>query len=200
MASQVWNVPNILTMMRLVLSAVLFAMIALGPQYMTVALAVFIITALTDFVDGWWARRFNQCTQLGRILDPFADKILICGTFIFLSARPEMQADWKLFQPWMAVVIMGREMLVTAIRGYMEQHGVNFAAKWAGKIKMGFQCVACVAACLYLSFADGSGNAVTNAPEWLYWAVVVSVWVTIFSTLQSGLGYVLTAIRIRPGK
>lgn len=195
MASQIWNVPNVLTFMRLILSAVLFAMIALGPQYMLAALALFIVTALTDFVDGWWARKFNQCTQLGRILDPFADKILICGTFIFLAARPEMQSDWRLFQPWMAVLVMGREMLVTAIRGYMEQYGVNFAAKWAGKIKMGFQCVACAAACLYLSWVDYEG--VNTAPAWLLWTVIVSLWITLFSTLQSGWGYVITAIRIR---
>ncbi len=191
MASQVWNVPNTLTALRLVLSVVLFAMIALGPRFMIPALVLFVVTALTDFVDGWWARKFNQCTQLGRIMDPFADKILICGTFIFLAARPEMQSDWRLFQPWMAVVVMGREMLVTAIRGYMEQHGVNFAAKWSGKIKMGFQCVACASGCLYLSYAS------TPAPEWLFWTVAVSVWVTILSTLQSGLGYVLCAIRIK---
>lgn len=191
MLSQVWNVPNVLTMLRLVLSCVLFTMIALGPQYMIAALVLFVVTALTDFVDGWWARKFNQCTQFGRIMDPFADKILICGTFIFLSARPEMQADWRLFQPWMAVVIMGREMLVTAIRGFMEQKGIDFRAKWAGKIKMGFQCIACAAGCLYLSFDEGF------APEWLYWTVVVSVWVTIFSTLQSGFGYVMCAVKNR---
>ena len=191
MSSQVWNVPNVLTMLRLVLSCVLFTMIALGPQYMIAALVLFVVTALTDFVDGWWARKFNQCTQFGRIMDPFADKILICGTFIFLSARPEMQADWRLFQPWMAVVIMGREMLVTAIRGFMEQKGIDFRAKWAGKIKMGFQCVACAAGCLYLSFDEGF------APDWLFWTVVVSVWVTIFSTLQSGLGYVICAVKNR---
>ncbi|MDO4856788.1 MAG: CDP-diacylglycerol--glycerol-3-phosphate 3-phosphatidyltransferase [Thermoguttaceae bacterium] len=191
MSSQVWNVPNVLTMLRLVLSCVLFTMIALGPQYMIAALVLFVVTALTDFVDGWWARKFNQCTQFGRIMDPFADKILICGTFIFLSARPEMQADWRLFQPWMAVVIMGREMLVTAIRGFMEQKGIDFRAKWAGKIKMGFQCIACAAGCLYLSFDEGF------APEWLYWTVVVSVWVTIFSTLQSGFGYVMCAVKNR---
>lgn len=191
MSSQVWNVPNVLTMLRLVLSCVLFTMIALGPQYMIAALVLFVVTALTDFVDGWWARKFNQCTQFGRIMDPFADKILICGTFIFLSARPEMQADWRLFQPWMAVVILGREMLVTAIRGFMEQKGIDFRAKWAGKIKMGFQCIACAAGCLYLSFDEGF------APEWLYWTVVVSVWVTIFSTLQSGFGYVMCAVKNR---
>ncbi|MBR0193144.1 MAG: CDP-diacylglycerol--glycerol-3-phosphate 3-phosphatidyltransferase [Thermoguttaceae bacterium] len=191
MSSQVWNVPNVLTLLRLVLSCVLFTMIALGPQFMIAALVLFIVTALTDFVDGWWARKFNQCTQFGRIMDPFADKILICGTFIFLSARPEMQADWRLFQPWMAVVIMGREMLVTAIRGFMEQKGIDFRAKWAGKIKMGFQCVACAAGCLYLSFDEGF------APDWLFWTVVVSVWVTIFSTLQSGLGYVICAVKNR---
>ncbi|MBQ6108582.1 MAG: CDP-diacylglycerol--glycerol-3-phosphate 3-phosphatidyltransferase, partial [Thermoguttaceae bacterium] len=84
-----------------------------------------------------------------------------------------------------------REMLVTAIRGFMEQKGIDFRAKWAGKIKMGFQCVACAAGCLYLSFDEGF------APDWLFWTVVVSVWVTIFSTLQSGLGYVICAVKNR---
>ena len=188
MASQIWNVPNTLTMLRLVLSVVLFAAIACG--WFVPAIVLFVVTALTDFVDGWWARRFNQCTQLGRILDPFADKILICGTFIFLAALPRMQVDWKLIQPWMAVLIMGREMIVTAIRGALEGSGVDFRAKWAGKVKMFFQCIACVAALVYLSFAEGT------EPQWLYWTLVVSVWVTILSTLQSGFGYIVAAAKI----
>lgn len=187
MASTVWNVPNVLSMIRLVFSVVLFVLIAVGAYLPAVGL--FVITALTDFVDGWWARHFHQCTKLGRMLDPFADKILICGTFIFLAAEPRMLADWRLFQPWMAVVIMGREMLVTAIRGAMEGQGVNFGAKWPGKIKMGFQCVAAIAGLLFLAWDE------KTVPPWLYWTLVVSLWVTILSTLQSGWGYIRAAIR-----
>src|SRR5262245_28690584 len=82
----VWNVPNILTVARLVLSVVCFVCFV-GEWYLA-ALIFFAIAAGTDWVDGFWARRYGQITKLGRILDPFADKIIICGTFIFLAAVP----------------------------------------------------------------------------------------------------------------
>ena len=88
----------------------------------------------------------GQVTKLGRIFDPFVDKIIICGTFIFLAA------EWPAsgIAPWMAVVVMGREMLVTAIRSVIEQQGGDFSAQMAGKLKMVFQCVAVVASLLAL--------------------------------------------------
>ncbi len=186
--SQVWNVPNVLSMLRLILSAGVFVCIAQA-WYMA-GFWVFVITALTDKIDGWWARKFNQVTQLGRMLDPFADKILICGTFIMLAAVPRMQETPWAIQPWMAVVIMGREMLVTAIRGFIEQHGGNFSANWSGKIKMVFQCVAAGAALLFLHFAVTDAGA----PQWLYWTLVASIWIAVLSTLQSGLEYILKAV------
>ena len=187
-ASQIWNVPNTLSMLRLVLSVVVFTCIAMG-DFMA-AFVLFLITAFTDKVDGWWARKFNQVTQLGRMLDPFADKILICGAFIMLAAAPKMQeVPWGI-QPWMAVLVMGREMLVTAIRGFVEQHGGNFSANWSGKIKMVFQCVAAAAGILFLHFAV-AGN---DVPAWLYWTLVASVWVTIISTIQSGMEYIFKAV------
>ena len=185
--NQIWNVPNTLSMLRLVLSVFVFACIAQG--WFLTAFVLFIITAFTDKIDGWWARKFNQITQLGRMLDPFADKILICGTFIFLAAEPEMRAlTWGL-QPWVAVVVMGREMLVTAIRGFIEQHGGNFSAEWSGKIKMVFQCIAGAAGLLYLHFAVSG-----TVPDWLTWTLIISVWITIISTVYSGMEYVLRAV------
>src|SRR5687767_7309883 len=82
----IWNVPNQLTVARLVLSIVCF--IVLSFNFYLAGLILFVIAAGTDWVDGYWARRYGQITQLGRILDPFADKIIICGTFIFLAAVP----------------------------------------------------------------------------------------------------------------
>ena len=79
------NLPNQITLVRLVLSIVAFVLIPLG-MYLS-ALIVFLVAAGTDWVDGYIARKYNLVTKLGRILDPFADKFLICGTFIYLAAE-----------------------------------------------------------------------------------------------------------------
>ena len=86
LSNDVFNVPNQLTFARLVLAIVVFALIPL--QLYLAALIVFVIAASTDWVDGYYARRFNQVSKLGRIFDPFVDKFIICGTFIFLAAEP----------------------------------------------------------------------------------------------------------------
>ena len=89
---QLFNVPNQITCVRLALSFVLFGLIVY--EYYLTSLVFFILAAGTDFLDGYYARKFNQVTALGRILDPFADKIIICGTFIFLAATPGMMASF----------------------------------------------------------------------------------------------------------
>ena len=111
--STVFNIPNQLTFLRLILSIVLFAFIA-NELFLT-SLILFVIAAGTDWLDGYWARKYGQVTTLGRILDPFADKMIICGTYIFLCANPESG-----LVAWMVVVVVGREMLVTVLRSYME--------------------------------------------------------------------------------
>src|SRR6476646_7811017 len=90
-STTIWNVPNQLTVARLVLSIICFVFLMFG-GYLG-ALILFAIAAGTDWVDGYWARKYGQITQLGRILDPFADKIIICGTFIFLAAVPLAISD-----------------------------------------------------------------------------------------------------------
>jgi len=106
----VWNVPNVLTIARLVLSVICFVTLTLG--WFLPSLVLFAIAAGTDWVDGFYARRYGQITQLGRILDPFADKIIICGTFTFLAAVPPdfyhrgMDASASEISAWMAVVVL----------------------------------------------------------------------------------------------
>lgn len=183
----VWNVPNQITALRLILSVVMFCLIPLG--FYWTSFVLFVLAAGTDWLDGWYARRYNQVTVVGRILDPFADKIIICGTFIFLVAEPALTTQWYGLQPWMAVVIVGREMLVTVLRSFIEQMGGDFSAKIAGKLKMVFQCVAAASALALL----GSG---AEAPAWLNAAFLISLWLAVLSTIHSGVGYVFAAIRM----
>ncbi len=184
--TSIWNVPNTLTAIRFALSIVVFVLIPW--QLYQAALVVFIIAASTDWVDGYWARRFNQTTQLGRIFDPFVDKIIICGVFIFLAAETGSG-----IAAWMAVTVVAREMLVTALRGFIEQHGGDFSAKMAGKLKMVFQCIAAGASLLVLSYGA------RPVPDWLDWTLAIFVWLAIVSTVYSGLEYVVVAARfLRP--
>jgi CDP-diacylglycerol--glycerol-3-phosphate 3-phosphatidyltransferase len=184
----IFNVPNVLTAVRLALSIGVFVLIPLE-QYLA-AMFVFVLAAGTDWVDGWWARKYQQVTKLGRIFDPFVDKILICGTYIYLAA-----IDRSGILPWMAVVVMGREMLVTVIRSFIEEQGGDFSAKMAGKLKMVFQCVAAVASLVALRHYQSQG-ATTPLPGWLFWTLHASVWAAVLSTIYSGLEYVVVAARI----
>lgn len=187
-SSTILNVPNALTSARFVLAVVVFVLIPLD-QYLA-ATIVFVIAAGTDWIDGWWARKYDQVTKLGRIFDPFVDKIIICGAFTFLAAEPGSG-----IAPWMAVVVMGREMLVTAIRGFIEQQGGDFSAKLMGKLKMVFQCVAVVASLLALRHFQQAGSDAA-LPQWLYYTLHSFVWLAVLSTVYSGLEYIVAAARI----
>ena len=195
-SNTVVNVPNVLTTVRFVLSIVVFVLIPLE-RYME-AVIVFVIAAGTDWIDGWYARKYQQVTKLGRIFDPFVDKIIICGTFIFLAAERGSGIT-----PWMAALVMGREMLVTAIRGFIEQQGGDFSAQMAGKLKMVFQCVAAVASLLALRHyslnlsADAPREWLAEPlPAWLFWTLHISVALAVLSTVYSGVEYIVAAARI----
>ena len=189
---KVFNVPNQLTTMRLILSVFLFGFIS-GEHYIT-AMVLFLVAAATDWLDGYWARKYQQITTLGRILDPFADKVIVCGTFIFLAAVPAMAAQpWGL-KPWMVVVIVGRELLVTALRSFIEDRGADFSANVSGKLKMVLQCVAAPACLYFLSYADAA-----DAPAWSWWLMVGSVWGTVAITVYSGVIYIFVAVRLIRG-
>jgi len=181
--SRIANVPNIITTIRLVLSIVVFALIAVD-QFLA-AMIVFIIAASTDWIDGYWARKYNQVTKVGRVFDPFVDKVIICGTFTFLAAEANSGV-----LPWMAVVVMGREMLVTGLRSFIEQAGGDFSASFSGKLKMLLQCIAVGASLLALHYSVGG-----NVPAWLSWTVTISVWIAMLSTVQSGVEYIFAAAR-----
>lgn len=189
----VFNLPNQLSALRLLLSLVLFGLIAWNtPATSLAALALFVVAAGTDWLDGYFARKYDMVTTLGRILDPFVDKVIICGTFIFLLAVPRMTAVWYGLQAWMVVVIVGRELLVTALRTFLEQRGADFSARWSGKWKMVLQCVAAALALLYLSLAWYP----PGEPAIVWWPMVAALWAAVLTTVWSGAVYVAAAVRL----
>jgi CDP-diacylglycerol--glycerol-3-phosphate 3-phosphatidyltransferase len=129
------NVPNALSTARLLLSIVVFVLVGRGWYWS--ALVAFAIAAGTDWVDGYWARKYGQVTKLGRVLDPFVDKVIICGAFISLVAVPAAG-----IAAWVAIVVVIRELLVTSLRSMVEASGGDFSAKALGKWKMVAQCAA----------------------------------------------------------
>ena len=150
------NLPNAVTLARLLLACGLFGMIAYNGLWKSAA-AVFVFAAATDFLDGWLARRYGQVTTLGRILDPFVDKIVVVGALLFLLEK-RVRLDsvggepglvvWSGVSAWMVLVIVAREMFVSSLRGFLEKHGVDFSADWTGKVKTTLQFVAVTASLL----------------------------------------------------
>ncbi len=188
------NLPNQLTSLRLLLSVVLFALIS--AEHYIASFVLFVIAVGTDWLDGYWARKFNQVTTLGRILDPFADKVIICGTFIFILVTPGMSKEpWGL-RAWMVVVIVGRELLVTALRSFLEERGSDFSANLSGKLKMVLQCCAAGSALVYLHFQPDDLTSNSTAPHWLFWFMVVSIWSMVILTVYSGAIYVWIAYKL----
>src|SRR5437588_4948366 len=134
-----FNVPNQLTGARLVLAVILFGLIVLEAWMWCVV--VFALAAVTDWLDGYLARKQGLSSALGRIFDPLVDKVLICGAYIFLL---EFSAQTGL-TPWMVTVVVARELIINGLRTFLESRGVHFGADWLGKIKMGLQCAALIA-------------------------------------------------------
>lgn len=181
---------NQLTLSRLVLAVVFFAIVGwgrftfLGFNGMLWALALFVIATATDALDGYLARRWQQVTTLGRILDPFVDKIIVCGAFIFLLPLPRAG-----LAAWMVTLIVARELLVTAIRSFLERRGADFSASLSGKIKMVLQCVTIGWILLYLGLAD-------TLPAWSVGVRDALIWSTLAATVISGIVYLRRAVAL----
>lgn len=181
------TIPNLLSLARIPLAVVLFACIAY--QAWPAALVVFLVASATDWLDGWWARQYGPLTLVGRTLDPLTDKVLVCGTFIYLLPEPGAGLD-----PWMVVVVVGRELVVTGVRGMVEAAGKKFGADWFGKLKMGLQCAVLIGIFLLLWWRSAGFS-----PEIL--AVLEPVqlgllWVMLAATLGSGMQYLVKAVRL----
>ncbi len=177
------NLPNLITLSRFVLSIVLFGMMSLGKMWIASA-AVFAVAAATDFLDGYIARKYQLITTLGRILDPFVDKIIICGAFVFLLERSTESG----VNGWIVIAVVGREMFVTGLRSFLEQHGRDFSAVWSGKIKMALQCMAVFVA--LVSMDEQFATAVFREFR------DVTLWATAVFTVYTGVLYAWRGFRM----
>lgn len=186
-----WNVPNVLTVGRIALTVILFIALAFHQRigYFP-SLVLFAVAAATDWLDGFLARRLGQITTLGRVLDPFADKLIICGTFVFLTADPRMQQTPGGLHPWIVVIVISRELLITGLRSFLEGQTIDFSAKWSGKFKMAFQCLLAIVAFLYLDLPpNGAWSSL------LWYPLVITTYGTLLLTVYSGAAYVAIGVR-----
>lgn len=182
------NLPNLITLSRLGLAVILFWLIYVEGFWISAAV-LFVVAAATDAIDGYIARKYGQVTTLGRILDPFVDKIIVCGAFVFLL---EKKADSGV-NSWMVMSVIGREMFVTGLRSFLEQAGKDFSAAFIGKAKMALQCVAITMSLLSLSPEVG-GETFNFYRDIVLWAAVAV-------TVYSGLTYAIRGFQmLRPQK
>lgn len=194
------NIPNAITLSRLILALILFVVIQNGSSWIA-ATILFVVAASTDWLDGYLARKYGQVTTLGRILDPFVDKFIVGGAFLFLLEKngsiPEagdavsVTALQSGVTAWMVIIVIGREMFVSSLRGFLEQQGKDFSASFSGKAKMTLQCFAVTASLLSLA-PDLSWT-------WLPMTRDVLLWSAVVVTVYSGLVYVFRAIELLKG-
>ena len=176
------NLPNALTISRIFFVPLLVVVLLTnfegrniaGMPTELVGAAIFGIAAITDWVDGYLARRRKQITMLGQVIDPLADKLLTCAALISL-------VHMDLVLTWMAALIIGREITVTTLRSVAYARGVPMPASRMGKAKM----IAEVVAILALILAHGSDGL--RAP--LYWIGQVALWVVVVTALMSAFDY-----------
>jgi CDP-diacylglycerol--glycerol-3-phosphate 3-phosphatidyltransferase len=185
------NLPNALTLSRLVLAVVFFALLA--AKWHVTSLILFVIAASTDWLDGYLARKRGETTTLGRILDPFVDKVIVIGAFVFLLADPGSGVD-----AWMAIVLIARELLVTGLRSYLEGESVAFGADWGGKVKMVLQCIAIGCVLFYLGFLTGpmAKSWDDSLVAWGGWLRTTILWAAVIATALSGVSYAWRAARL----
>jgi CDP-diacylglycerol--glycerol-3-phosphate 3-phosphatidyltransferase len=130
------NLPNTLTVIRILMVPILVVVLMTRvPNHEIIGSIVFWVACITDFYDGYLARKLGQVTVLGKLLDPLADKLLIAGALMSLI-------ELGLTPAWMAFIILGREMAITGMRGLASEEGLTIAADRLGKWKLGAQIAA----------------------------------------------------------
>jgi CDP-diacylglycerol--glycerol-3-phosphate 3-phosphatidyltransferase len=179
LSNEIWNLPNALTLLRIFMVPFLVVVLLTkftGREF--VGLAIFLVAAVTDFFDGWLARRRNQTTKMGALLDPIADKLLMSAAFISL-----VEMDPRHVPAWMVVIIIGREFAVSGLRSIAAQQGVTIAASPLGKGKMVSQVIAI--SLLILGYELGQFRVVGT----------VALWAVMLFALASGIDYFIKFTR-----
>ena len=186
------NIPNSITAFRLVLTAVFIAAITIQqPWANMLALISFIIAAASDWFDGYFARKLNLVTSLGKLLDPLADKILVAAGFIYLSSNLDSKG---LCPVWVTCAIIGREFMVTGLRQIAVEQGVVIAADRLGKWKTTFQLTFIITCLTHITFRQIQDhnwltellNTLSRPDSYL---MPITLWGAVALTLISGWNY-----------
>ena len=193
------RLPNALSVGRLFLTLLLILLLSAyhfpdrAAWALPTALALFVIAAATDALDGYLARKWNVVSLFGRIVDPAADKFLVLGTLVFLASPIFVPQDGAPLarvvtgvQPWMVAIILGRELMVSSVRAVLESEGVDASANLAGKIKMIVQSLAIPVTMLAVWLGD---PAALTEGAWLRLALDALWWVVTLLTAASSLPY-----------
>jgi len=206
------HIPNAITAARLVLTALCILFLSLVSlsagrvqPWLALGFITFIVAAATDWLDGYLARRWHVVSAFGRVMDPLADKMLILGAFTVLAgpsfayatqstvvwqdppalARPVVMATGV--YPWMVVLMLSRELLVTALRSAMEASGTAFGAVMLGKLKMVLQSITIPAVLVFVILG--------LSQSWMLVTRDILVYATVLATVGSAWPYVAAALR-----
>ena len=167
------NLPNVLTLARiLIIPLVVVFLFFPGKLWSFFAALSFLIASLTDLLDGFFARRYNTVTSLGKLLDPIADKLLIASTLVMLIPLREIPA-------WIVAIIIGREIAVSGLRGVATANGMVVETSWLGKRKTFFQMASLF--CLLIHYTYLGIN--------FHILGMIFLWIAMFLTIGSGLDY-----------
>ena len=169
------NLPNKLTILRVIMIP-FFVFFMLAPYFEGygnyIAVAIFIIASLTDFLDGYLARKNNLVTNFGKFMDPLADKLLVCAAFICLVEKGQLAS-------WIVIIIISREFIISGFRLIASDNGVVIAASYWGKFKTVFQMVMVIL-------------LIVNIPHPIYQLVATIVtYIALILTVVSLVDYVV---------
>jgi CDP-diacylglycerol---glycerol-3-phosphate 3-phosphatidyltransferase len=167
--------PNNLTMFRVLAIPLLIVLLMYDNRPAAILAAlVFTIAAITDYLDGYIARRYALISSLGKILDPLADKMLVSTAFIMLVSLDRVPA-------WLVCIIIGRELAITGFRNVISEHGDDASASMLGKYKTGFQIAALIPLLIHFKYLGIDFHTVGSLLLWI--ALVFTIW--------SGIDYIV---------
>ena len=173
------NLANALTISRIIVVPVIVILLIIdGVIPSVIAAILFIAATITDYLDGYFARKYHMESDLGKLLDPLADKLLIASVMIMLIPLGRVPA-------WIAAIIIGRELAVTGLRSIASEKHIIIAANWLGKYKTAFQCAALIPLLIHYPILDIQFQL---AGEFF-------LWIALFFTVWSGFDYIYSYIR-----
>lgn len=185
----IWNLPNLLTMLRIALIPVL-AVLLLSPSREAAfwATAVFAVASITDWLDGYLARRMEIVTTFGKFLDPIADKMIVMAALVMMLPYQRVPA-------WMVLVILGREIIITGLRGLASTEGIVIPASNLGKFKTIFQITAILGLLLHYDYYWFFGVQHPYLYVNMHNFGMFFIWIAVVLTIWSGVDYLRKFVR-----